>query len=306
MPRDPSPQDHRKHDPDSPDSYDRFEDIDSREGGQYHSRGSRAPRPREPKHHDRAAGTHIPFIHGRAVLYDRDRGYRVTLTQAQGLRDLAKFRVIAVHDLTELVFRGREERAVPELRNLIRQGLVRVAVFQGPEGTPKELATLTRAGRRVVDVNRLVIQEQATYSGFVKPKEANHDAELYRMYQEEAARIESEGGEPVRVVLDYELKKNINREIARFGRAAMPEIAARHSLSVVRGKIPLPDLQIEYTTRDGDVARVNLELVTEHYRGRSVGQKVRAGFRLYTPHGETDRLRRVLDQHELTAEILSL
>lgn len=306
MPRDPSPLDHRNHDPDSPYAHDRFGDIDSREGDQYQSRGSGAPRPREPKRHDRDAGPHIPFNYGRAVLYDRNRGYRVTLTQAHGLRDLAKFRVIAVHDLTEFVFRGREERVVRELRNLVRQGLARIAVFQGPEGTPKELATLTRAGRRVVDANKLVIPEQATYSGFVKPREANHDADLYRMYQEEAARIESEGGEPVRVVLDYELKKNINREIARFGRSAMPEIAARHALSVVRGRIPLPDLQIEYATRDGDVARVNLELVTEHYRGRSVGQKVRAGFRLYTPHGETDRLRRVLDQHELTADILSL
>jgi hypothetical protein len=37
-----------------------------------------------------------------------------------------------------------------------------------------------------------------------------------------------------------------------------------------------------------------------------VAEKVRAGFSLYTPHGETDHLRRVLDQHELTAEILSL
>jgi hypothetical protein len=33
---------------------------------------------------------------------------------------------------------------------------------------------------------------------------------------------------------------------------------------------------------------------------------VHAGFSLYTPHGEADHLRRVLDQHELTAEILSL
>src|SRR5215469_2379970 len=108
-------------------------------------------------------------------------------------------------------------------------------------------------------------------------------------------RIKREGGEPVRVVLDCELRKKINRDIVRDSASARPEIAARHGLCCVDGKILIPDLQIEYTTTDGDPARISLELVTEHYRGYAVGQKVHAGFRLYTPHGETDRLRRVLD-----------
>jgi len=102
------------------------------------------------------------------------------------------------------------------------------------------------------------------------------------------------------------LKRKINREVARLGTAARPEIAARHGLQMVGNKIPVPDLRIEYETRGGDMARVNLELVTEHYRGRHVADKVHAGFSLYTPHGEADHLHRVLDQHELTAEILSL
>jgi hypothetical protein len=51
---------------------------------------------------------------------------------------------------------------------------------------------------------------------------------------------------------------------------------------------------------------VDLELVTEHYRGRSVRDKVQAGFSLYHLRGEGDRLRRVLDGQELTAEIFSL
>ena len=118
-------------------------------------------------------------------------------------------------------------------------------------------------------------------------------------------RIEAKGGRNLRVILDYELKRKINREMARLGPEARPEIAARHGLQVVRNKIPVPDLRIEYQTRE-DAARVNLELVTEHYRGRNVADKVHAGFSLYTPRGEADHLRRVLDQRELTAEILSL
>jgi hypothetical protein len=54
------------------------------------------------------------------------------------------------------------------------------------------------------------------------------------------------------------------------------------------------------------LARVDLELVTEHYHRSSMVDKAAAGFSLYTRRGEADRLRRVLDQLELTAEILSL
>ena len=110
----------------------------------------------------------------------------------------------------------------------------------------------------------------------------------------------------MRVVLDLELQSKINRDFATFGTEARNEIAARHGLEVVREKILVPDVRIEYERPDGEIARVDLELVTEHYRGRSIADKVRAGFSLYTPRGEADRLRRVLDQKELVAEILSL
>jgi hypothetical protein len=70
----------------------------------------------------------------------------------------------------------------------------------------------------------------------------------------------------------------------------------------VRGRVPVPDLRIEYETRDGEAARVELELVTEHYRPGQLADKARAGFSL----GEDDHLRRVLEQQELSAEILTL
>ncbi len=248
----------------------------------------------------------LHFREGRAVLYDRDRGYRVSESEIRAVAELGKFRVIAAHDLMEHGYSGSRDEADQEIQNLVRLGLVRKGSFEGPEATPRELLTLTRRGHRLLRANRLVPPNQAVYYGFVKPREANHDADLYRLYQKEAARIETQGGRNLRVVLDYELKRKINREIARFGTDARPEIAARHGLEVVRNKIPVPDLRIEYETRDGEMARVNLELVTEHYRGRHVAEKVRAGFSLYTPRGEADRLRRILDERELTAEILSL
>ena len=54
------------------------------------------------------------------------------------------------------------------------------------------------------------------------------------------------------------------------------------------------------------MARVDLELATEHYRGSNLAEKVRAGFSLYARSQDAPGLRRVLDQKELTAEILSL
>jgi len=248
----------------------------------------------------------IQFRDGRAVLYDRDRGYRLNESEIRTIVELGKFRVIASNDLSEHAYAGNRELAARAVQNLVRQGLARTGTFEGPEATPRELLTLTKRGHRLLRANRLAPQGQAAYYGFVKPREANHDANLYRLYQKEATRIEAKGGRNLRVILDYELKRKINREIARLGTDARTEIAACHGLQVVRNKIPVPDLRIEYETREGDAARVNLELVTEHYRGRHVADKVHAGFSLYTPHGEADHLRRVLDQHELTAEILSL
>jgi hypothetical protein len=248
----------------------------------------------------------IPLRDGRAVLYDRDRGYRLTESEIRTIVELGKFRVVATHDLAEHAYAGERHTAERDLANLVRHGLARKGTFHGPEASPRELLTLTKRGYRLLRANRLAPKHQAVYYGFVKPREANHDADLYRLYQKEAARIVKNGGCNLRVVLDYELKQKINRETARLGVDARPEIAVRHGLQMVRNKIPVPDLRIEYENPGGEAARVDLELVTEHYRGRHVADKVRAGFSLYTPRGEADRLRRVLDQHELTAEILSL
>ena len=272
------------------------------------SRTDRAPQAAErisDRAHENVSPEIKPSDH-RAVYYDRDRGYRLSDSEVRTIAELGRFRVIAAHDLAQHAYGGREDQVATDLQNLIRKGLVRRGTLEGPEATPRELLTLTRRGHRLVRAGRMVPQDQAIYHGFVKPREANHDADLYLLYQKEAARIEKEGGRSLRIVLDYELKRKVNRDMARFGTTARKEIAERHGLRVVRNKIPIPDMRIEYETREGDMARVNLELVTEHYRGRSVAEKVRAGFALYTPHGEADHLRRVLDQQELTAEILSL
>jgi hypothetical protein len=243
---------------------------------------------------------------GRTTLYDRDRGYRLRESEIQTIAELGKFRVIAMEDLAQHAYRGRRHQFDQDRQSLIRKGLVRQGTFEGPEASPRELLTLTRRGHRLLRATRLLPATQQVYHDFVNPRAANHDADLYLLYQKEAPHIEAAGGRNLRVILDCELKRTINRDVANLGAQAQADIAARNGLRVVRNKIPLPDLTIEYEDGQGEMARVHLELVTEHYRPRQIAEKVRAGFSLYTPHGETDRLRRVLDQHELSADILSL
>jgi hypothetical protein len=43
---------------------------------------------------------------------------------------------------------------------------------------------------------------QVLYHGFTKPRETNHDADLYRLYQKAAEKIAEQGGRNLRVVLD--------------------------------------------------------------------------------------------------------
>src|SRR5438132_1337606 len=130
---------------------------------------------------------------------------------------------------------------------------------------------------------RLRAPAKVRFSTVDSPRPTSHDADLYRLYQKAAEKIEGQGGRNPRVVLDYEMKKRLYRDLAKLGPGRVSSeqkhlVAERHGLQVVRGKIPVPDIRIEYQARDGERARVDLELATSHYRGRSLAEKVRAGF----------------------------
>ncbi|MBA0086618.1 MAG: hypothetical protein HRJ53_16680 [Acidobacteria bacterium Pan2503] len=245
------------------------------------------------------------FAGARALVSRLGSSYHLSESEIRTIIELGRFRIISRHDLAQHGYGGNREQADSDLESLLHQRLVRRGVFEGPEASPRELLTLTKTGRELIRTNGLASRE-AVYEGFARPREANHDADLYRLYQKEAARIEDEGGRNLRVILECALKENIRRDIARLGAAAQREIAAWHGLRVVGNKIPVPDLRIEYETQNGELARVDLELVTEHYAGRDTATKVRAGFSLYTPHGEAGRLRRVLDARGMRPDILCL
>ena len=253
----------------------------------------------------------VPPRDARAVLYDRYRGYDLRESEIQTLTDLGKFRVINAEDLERYGYGGDKGRMEHETESLVRQGLVEEKQVEISLSKSTRMYTLTKGGRRLMQRSGIVRNDQEIYAGFVKPREAKHDAELYRVYQKEEHRIERRGGRVRRVLLDFELKKKVNRDLIRLGPQKDDpdkklDVAERHGLRVVHGRIPVPDLQIEYEMPDQSIARVNLELTTEDYRPRQLADKARAGFTLYSHGDDASHVRRVLSDRELMAEILSL
>ena len=82
------------------------------------------------------------------------------------------------------------------------------------------------------------------------------------------------------------------------------EIARQNRLKVVRGKILLPDLRIEYATRSGASESIDLELATRHYRAGMMRGKAEAGFKMYAPSASVAGLTAAFDP-EFAAQIFS-
>ena len=245
------------------------------------------------------------------AYYVRDRTYLLRDSEMHSLTEIGKFRVIAVSDLAKYAYDGNRERMEKDIRALARQSLVRDNTLEISQKKTLRVVTLTKAGHRVLKNTNQVPDDQPIYHGLVKPREVKHDADLYRLYQKEAARIERAGGRPVRVLLDYELKRNLNHDLALLGPEKddldrKGEVAEKHGLHLVDGKIPVPDLRVEYETPELELRHVDLELATRDYRPRAMAVKAAAGFSMYARPEDASRLRRVLDEREITAEILNL
>ena len=245
------------------------------------------------------------------AYYLRDRSYHLRDSQMHSLEEIGKFRVIAVEDLAKHAYGGDRGRMVREIGQLARQHLVTDKTVEIPQKNTLRVVTLTKAGHRLLRKTNQVPDNQPIYHGLAKPREIKHDADLYRLYQKEADRIEQGGGRLVRVILDYELKRNLNRDLAllepqKDALSAKEGIAEKHGLAVVNGKIPVPDLRIEYEAPELELRHVDLELATREYRPRAIAAKAAAGFSIYGRSEDASRLRRILDEREITARILTL
>ena len=245
------------------------------------------------------------------TYYVRDRAYRLRESEMQSLKEIGRFRVIPVSDLAKYAYGGNRERMEKDIRGLARQSLLTDKTVEISQKKTLRVVTLTKAGHRLLKRTNQLPDNQPIYHGLVKPREVKHDADLYRLYQKEAARIERSGGRPVRVILDYEIKRNLNRDLTLLGPEKdnldrKAEVAEKHGLALVNGKIPVPDMRVEYEDAELLLQRVDLELATREYRPRSLAEKAKAGFAIYGRAEDAPRLRRILDDRELTREILTL
>ncbi|MGH9827559.1 MAG: hypothetical protein ACREDR_30410, partial [Blastocatellia bacterium] len=115
-------------------------------------------------------------------------------SEIQTLRELGTFRAVDSEALAEIGYGGNRDRMEQDLRNLIRQSLITRRRVEGPEKERIEVLTLTKAGKRFLAKQKLMPQGQSIYHGLVKPKEAHHDATLYRLFHKAARQIERDGG----------------------------------------------------------------------------------------------------------------
>jgi hypothetical protein len=257
-----------------------------------------------------------PLSRERETIQSRGYRYQVSPKEAGTMYEIGRFRTVPLEDLARYQYGGRTHEMREDLASLRAQGLVqeRSVWAHAKAGRAQKftVAVLTKTGKEILEKTRPQGAAQKLFAGFVKPGEVRHDAAIYRMYQLEAERIRRARGGVSRIVLDYELKQKVYRPLAK-AKALPPleyarrqaEIAAQNHLKVIRGRILLPDLRIEYERSDGSRAHVDLELATEHYRGSHMRGKAEAGFKFYAPQGAAGRLSAAFDP-EYTPEIFSL
>src|SRR6202140_5068065 len=250
----------------------------------------------------------------RTKYLDRNKDYSLRDSEIHTLSEVGKFRIVATGDLAEFAYNGDRSRMENDVESLVRQGLLRQTGIADSEHNPIQVATLTKEGHKLLSRGKVVSPNQATYHGLKKPKEAFHDADLYRLYHKVSDEIEGRGGKVLRVQLDYEIKRDLYADLARTwqDKSKCPEtvkeaVARRHGLKVVNKEIQIPDMRLEYANDpDMEIYTRDVELATEHYRPRGLAAKARAGFQIYARRGEADRLRRIRDERELNTVIFSL
>lgn len=229
------------------------------------------------------------------------------------MTDIGRFRTVDVADLERFVYRDNESSAQRDIQSLRQQGLIEEKTIFEAHRPARKVLTLTPRGHSLLQKTGSLPNGQRIYHGFVKPRESSHDADLYKVYQQAVREISESGGKPLRVRLDFELKEVVNRakESARTlsheERAALLRgVAERNGLQVRAGRINLPDVQVEYETRDGELRRENLELVSRNYREDGIRGKASAGFRLYARAGEAARIRRALNDTGILRQVFSV
>jgi hypothetical protein len=273
-------------------SRESFDDDGGRENARAPER-ERDERPRDSDARD-AFMRQLNLPHGvdRELVRDRDREYTLRGSESRTLATVGAFRVVSSSDLRD----GRDCTLDPrsgDLRHLREQGLVETVRVAGS----REFAVgLTKAGKRLLERHRGRDQSgrQTFWQGVKRERELEHDLQVYRAFQREAAALEARGASVDRVVLDHELKREYQQWLNARDRERddydghsdrspheIEEWAREHDLPYFDDQVHFPDVRIEYRDADGHEDHLDVEVVTVHYRGAHGAAASRSGFKTF-------------------------
>lgn len=257
-------------------------------------------------------------------------GLELRPEEKQLLNEAGRFRVVRTADLRETLYHGKSRSLESDLKYLRDKGLVDTQhVNLRRDGRRRtiervEVVTLTKDGRTLLLKQGDLPKDQKVYAGLVKPREAEHDSQIYRAYRKEAERIESRGGSNLRVRLDFEIKADVQKAIyaerkadpARDMAEIKEHVAKQFDLPFVDGSIQIPDARIEYDLPRGVAQEMDqgsrtghedIEVLTAAYHAGHLRAKAQAGFRNYASASDRATLTaRVEDDHYLMENILEL
>jgi hypothetical protein len=261
-------------------------------------------------------------------------GLELRPEEKQLLREAGRFRVVRTADLRETLYGGKARPLENDLKYLRDKGLVETQhVNLRRDGRRRtiesvEIVTLTRDGRSLLIKQGHLPEDQKVYAGLVKPREVEHDSQIYRAYRKEAELIERNGGSNLRVRLDFEIKADVQKAIYAERKAdpkrdmaeVKQQVAERFELPFVDGKIQIPDARIDYDLpREADQERSpdqdqgsraghqDIEVLTAAYHAGHLRSKAQAGFRNYASASDRSSLTaKIEDDSHLMENILDL
>jgi hypothetical protein len=225
----------------------------------------------------------------REIVRNRDREYTLRGSESRTLATVGAFRVVSSRDLRDSRDRELEPRS-GDLRHLREQGLVESVRVPG---TREHAVVLTKEGRSLLESHRDRGRDgyQTFYAGLRRERELEHDIQVYRAYEREADRLRDENARIERVILDYQLKNDYQRWLHERDRDRdnydghpdrtpdeIRDWAYEHDLPYFDDEVHFPDLRIEYEL-DGRLDHVDIEVITQHYRGAHAASVARSGFK---------------------------
>jgi len=299
------------------------------------------PQRHPPTRHEREKATHdVPRERRRPVPSADPRrparaagnvvGLELRPEEKLLLNEAGRFRVVRTADLREALYQGKSRPLENDLKYLRDKGLVETQhVNLRRDGRRRtiervEVITLTKDGRSLILKQGDLPGDQRVYAGLVKPREIEHDSQIYRAYRKEAERIEGSGGTNLRVRLDFEIKADVQKAI-HAERKADPkrdmaeikeQVAKQFDLPFVDGGIQIPDARIDYDlpgemVQDIDqgsrTGHQDIEVLTAAYHAGHLRAKAQAGFRNYASASDRATLSaKIEDDHHLMENILEL